>query len=362
VDEIKALLAEGIELHELVAPEKLVVKDNRVQSIVCAKMKLIKSESDSRFSPVKIKDEFTEFQADTIIPALGQEIDIDFISPAELRSEKGSYETQIPGVFIGGDAMRGAATIVKAVGDGRKAAIQIAAKAGIVLPSEKLSSDKKMTYSDFMVYKSKRERIDLSITGDHPEFTAESAIRESSRCLQCGDVCSVCITVCPNRANKYYLADATEVPVWKVNFLKDETIVEIDSYLKILQKYQVFNVADFCNECGNCTTFCPTKGQPFSDKPRFCLTPKSFNQTENGFFLSENGRTRTLLHRTGSKIMSLSKAEDHYIFSDPNAMVNFDLTDFKVLDFKNLNGSASEIILSKASEMKVLIDSIHGIL
>ncbi len=360
VDEIKALLAEGIELHELLAPEKLILSGNRITSVVCAKMELVKSSTDSRLSPVKIKDEFIEFQVDSLIPALGQDIDIDFITYGELRTVKGSYETSVPGVFIGGDAMRGAATIVKAVGDGRKAALQIAAKAGIVLPSEKLSSDKKMSYSDFIVRKSQRQKIEASIAGDHPEFAAESAIREASRCLQCGDVCSVCVTVCPNRANNYYMTEAAEVPVWKISFNEATPTFRIESQLKIQQKYQVLNVADFCNECGNCTTFCPTKGSPFSDKPRICLTEKSFNQTENGFLFQNDGANTTLLHRQGDKILKLTKAADFYWYSDDEINVSFGLTDFKIIKADKKGDLNTEALLVNAAEMKVLIDSVHS--
>ncbi len=358
VDEIKALLAEGIELHELLAPEKLEVSENRITSVVCSRMQLVKTDKDSRLTPVKIEGEFVEFAADTLIPALGQEIDIDFISSAELKTEKGSYQTGIPGVFIGGDAMRGAATIVKAVGDGRKAAIQIGAKAGIVLPSEKLSSDKKLSHSDLITRKSKRVKMAEFFLGDHPVFTDESAIREASRCLFCGDACSVCVTVCPNRANQYYLTEAAEVPVWKINFVDGEVSPIIKSHLKIDQKYQVLNVADFCNECGNCTTFCPTKGSPFSDKPRFCLTEKSFNQTGNGFYLQKEGLTTTLFHRKGDKVMQLTKGENLYRYSDVEVEVNFDLNDFQVVTVNKLNYSGSDIVLDKAAEMKVLIDSV----
>jgi putative selenate reductase len=362
VDEIKALFTEGIELVELVAPERLVVRENRISSVVCAKMELVKSPADPRLTPIKIKDEYVEFQVDTLIPALGQDIDIDFVSPADLHTEKGSYETRIPRVFIGGDAMRGAATIVKAVGDGRKAAIQIAAKAGIALPSEKLSTDKQMSHSEFIVRKSKRIKPESDISGNHPDFTAEAAIRESSRCLFCGDVCSVCVTVCPNRANKYYITEAEEIPVWKIDFSNGEPVTTLESYLKIQQKYQVLNVADFCNECGNCTTFCPTKGQPFSDKPRFCLTEKSFNRTDNGFYLQKNSLATTLLHRNGDIVMKLTKNEKVYKFSNNEIAVTFDLFDFHIINTVNLKAAKTEIVLIKASEMKVLIDSAGNIL
>ncbi len=362
VDEIKALLAEGIELHELLAPETLVINEGRIASLVCAKMELVKSETDSRLVPVKIEGEFVEFPVDSLIPALGQEIDIDFITPGELKTVKGSYETGIPGVFTGGDAMRGAATIVKAVGDGRKAAIQIAAKAGIILPSEKISTDKNMSHSDFIVRKSKRVKMDASVASDHVEFTSESAMQEASRCLFCGDVCSVCVTVCPNRANNYYLTQAADIPVWKVDFRENKVSYSIESYLTINQKYQVLNVADFCNECGNCTTFCPSKGSPFSDKPRFCLTEKSFTQTENGFYLLKDGTATTLLHRQSDKTMKMTKDSAFYNYSDQDLQVRFDIVDFHVVESVLLNNGIVSVLLNKAAEMKVLIDSSDTIL
>jgi putative selenate reductase len=362
VDEIKALLAEGIELHELLAPETLVTNEGRIVSLICAKMELVKSGTDSRPVPVKIEGEFVEFPVDSLIPALGQEIDIDFITSGELKTVNGSYETSIPGVFTGGDAMRGAATIVKAVGDGRKAAIQIAAKAGIVLPSEKLSSDKKMSHSDFIVRKSKRLKMEASVAGDHVEFTPESARQEASRCLFCDDVCSVCVSVCPNRANTYYLTQAADVPVWEADFAQAEATYKTESFLRIEQKYQVLNVADFCNECGNCTTFCPTKGSPFSDKPRFCLTEKSFNQTENGFYLQNDGATTTLLHRQGDQVMKMAKDSAFYNYSDQDIQVRFDIVDFHAVESHLLNNTIATVLLKKAAEMKVLIDSADTIL
>jgi putative selenate reductase len=204
--------------------------------------------------------------------------------------------------------------------------------------------------------------MDAEIARDHTEFTGESAIKEASRCLFCGDVCSVCVTVCPNRANNYYLTQAAEVPIWKVDFTNEKPTFEIESYLKVEQKYQVLNVSDFCNECGNCTTFCPTKGSPFSDKPRFCLTKKSFNQTENGFFLNVDGATKTLFHRKTDSISKLVKTANMYQFRDEEIEIDFDLTDFQIVKIETLKPINSKFNLKAAAEMKVLIDSVNPIL
>jgi putative selenate reductase len=170
-------------------------------------------------------------------------------------------------------------------------------------------------------------------------------------------VCSVCVTVCPNRANNYYLTEAEEVPVWKVVFSNGNPSFTIESHLKIEQKYQVLNIADFCNECGNCTTFCPTKGSPFRDKPRICLTEKSFSTTQNGFMFQNEGNNCSLLHNTGTGIISLTKTPDFYLFTGIDVKANFDLKDFNLIHAEILNNNNPELLLAKASEMKILIDN-----
>lgn len=356
VDEIKALLAEGIELHELLAPEKLVIVEKQITGLICAKMQLLKTENETRLTPVKIEGEVVEFEVDTLIPALGQIIDIDFCSPEELQTSNNSYQTCIPGVFIGGDAMRGAATIIKAVGDGRKAAIEIASKVGVVLPSEKLLTDKPLMHSDFIIHKSRRQKMATELTAEQVEFTPELAMQEASRCLQCSDVCSVCVTVCPNRANQYYQTKAEQIPIWKIRVEGLKTHVELDSYLNLEQKYQTYNVADFCNECGNCTTFCPTKGAPFLDKPRFCLTEKSFHTTENGFYFKNESAGVVLMHHKDDALHSLQKSETHYTYSTGGVCVRFNLHDFAIQEIEQ--NPETELVLKKAAEMKVLIDNV----
>lgn len=65
--------------------------------------------------------------------------------------------------------------------------------------------------------------------------------------------CDKCIPVCPNDANfTFHMASTPEVPV--------------------TEERQIGNFADFCNDCGNCDTFCPEDGGPFVLKPRFFVS------------------------------------------------------------------------------------------
>ncbi|MBW6490474.1 MAG: putative selenate reductase subunit YgfK [Lentimicrobium sp.] len=358
-EEIEELLAEGIDLLELLSPEKINVRDGRIVSLLCAKMRLEAAKPGSRPVPVKTGEALVDFPVDTLIPALGQEIDIDFALPEELRSEAESYETQLENVFIGGDALRGAATIVKAVGDGRKAAIQIAAKAGIVLPSEALQSDKNIQLRELMVRKSERVKMDPAIQGFQVHLSKEEAKSEAERCLLCNELCNVCVTVCPNRANIYYHAEAATIPVWQIDFRANDPQFSQKEPLTINQKTQVLNIADFCNECGNCTTFCPSSGKPFSDKPRFCLTERSFNQTDNSYLLKQSESETILLHRNGDQIRKLEKNKLHYLFSNQQIEVKFDLGDFSLLEGKRIMKVDGPFDLTVASEMKLLMDTLE---
>jgi putative selenate reductase len=55
------------------------------------------------------------------------------------------------------------------------------------------------------------------------------------------------------------------------------------------QAVQTLNIADFCNECGNCTTFCPTAGAPYRDKPRFWIDREGFQEAKDDAFRMERG-------------------------------------------------------------------------
>ena len=99
-------------------------------------------------------------------------------------------------------------------------------------------------------------------------YTEQQARAEAQRCLDCHTFCSFCVGVCPNLALQTY---ATDEPG--------------------RQAFQVAVIADLCNECGNCTTFCPASGQPYRDKPRLYLNRADFEeQRDNAFMVfHENG-------------------------------------------------------------------------
>ncbi len=77
-------------------------------------------------------------------------------------------------------------------------------------------------------------------------------------------MCTKCVEVCPNRAN-------TMIRV--ANGFRDE--------------WQISHLDAFCNECGNCATFCPWDGKPYRDKLTIFASEEDLrNSTNPGFFLS----------------------------------------------------------------------------
>jgi putative selenate reductase len=123
--EIEAVKLEGIEVIELANPVRVKSIDGRVTGLVCTRNVLAMKEKDGRPVPIAVPGSEFEISCDTIIPAIGQQLAIDFLEAAQLRTVPGSYKTQIPNLYIGGDALRGASTAINAIADGRKAALEI---------------------------------------------------------------------------------------------------------------------------------------------------------------------------------------------------------------------------------------------
>lgn len=357
-EETEAALNEGIGLLELLSPEQIQIKDGHIVALSCAKMKLITPADGGRAVPCKTDEPLITLPADTLIPALGQEADIDFATPEELSLRPGSdFETQLDHVYIGGDAARGAATIVKAVGDGRRAAAAIAASAGIAPETENTPAENHPEKSELIIRKSKRVNIDHAMENATPLLNADTAREEASRCLQCDELCNICVTVCPNRANISYRTPAVEIPQWKMLNHNNGVSFEQCGTLKTEQSTQVLNLAGFCNECGNCTTFCPSSGAPFRDKPRFCLTEESFNKTDNGYMLQRANGRLSLLHRLGDQVSRLTRQPDSYLYETGNLKVAFDPTDFRPSGPEIKDSGMVNPDLSEASTLKFLLDN-----
>ncbi len=308
-EEAEIMEEEGIEILVLASPVAITKTENGL-NLRCIKMQLSDYDADGRRKPIPIPNSDFNLEFDSIITAIGQEIVLDFFPDDKLIVDETTYETQITNIFAGGDAVRGADSLINAIADGQKVSKTILSRIEKEL-NLNLIHAQKLDDAGFQKKLSKREfGIDIpsipleqrnSFDLVHPLLTVEEAMAEASRCLYCDDICNICVTVCPNIAN---IAIKTE-PL-------DIKIPGSNKTYKIEQTNQIINIGDFCNECGNCATFCPTSGAPYKVKPKFYLSKESFNLEDNCYYLEEG----KLYFKKNGNIATLSKTDNKIIYEN----------------------------------------------
>ena len=131
IEEIKHAKAEGVEFLPLHNPIEYIPDENgRVKQMRLQKMTLGEPDESGRRSPVEIPGAIETVDADTVIVGIGvspNPIVPSSIAGLEVNKKgtivvNGEMQSSIPVIFAGGDIVRGGATVILAMGDGRKAA------------------------------------------------------------------------------------------------------------------------------------------------------------------------------------------------------------------------------------------------
>lgn len=364
--EIKEVIKEGIKIIELAAPEKIIHDKGRVTGVQCSMMELKGLDRTGRPAPVKIAGSEFEILCDTVIPAIGQLIDIDFATAEELATGGTAGKTRLEKIYIGGDAMRGASTAINAIADGRKAAEQIISDAGISYSNPKPVAERGLSKKDLLMKRAIRtyaapeaehsdeKRLTFSLISQPQD--RDSVMHESERCLWCDEMCSICTTVCPNFANRIYEVNPCSIPLQKAVMTdQGKIILKNDGVFEIKQKYQVMNIANFCNECGNCKTFCPTSGAPWKDKPGLHLTTESFNNSDEGYFLSVLSNRKTLAYKQEGNFTTLTELAEDYFFETDFITATFSKTPFTLKEVSFRTPCVKEAHFRRAAEMMILL-------
>ncbi len=131
-EEVHHAKEEGIKFHLLTNPTEILVDENGwVRGMTCIKMELGEPDESGRRSPVEIKGSEFDLEADTVIMALGTSPNPLISSTTEgletnrrgcIVAEEEFGATSKKGVYAGGDAVTGAATVILAMGAGKAAA------------------------------------------------------------------------------------------------------------------------------------------------------------------------------------------------------------------------------------------------
>jgi heterodisulfide reductase subunit A len=207
--EVDAAEAEGVALNFLVAPVRVQEKDGRVAAVECIRMALGEPDASGRRRPVPIPGSEFTVEVDTIIAAIGQTIESEWLELEKqwdrLVIDQGTLETSIPGIFAGGDAVLGPSSVVEAVGNGIEAAESIRRylrKIDLRQGREYAwpRPEEIQVHPGGEVHRAQRARMaELPLAERSAGFaeverglTREQAIAEAQRCLDCA-VCSECM-------------------------------------------------------------------------------------------------------------------------------------------------------------------------
>ncbi|MBM3299679.1 MAG: FAD-dependent oxidoreductase [Deltaproteobacteria bacterium] len=261
---------EGIHVHQLTIPAKVIGSYGKIDALECVMATLGEPDESGRRRPVPIEGSHDRMPVGAVIVAIGQRPDLsNYPDFGLLRlTRKGTIgvrshnqQTCIEDVFAGGDAVTGPATVVEAIGAGKRAARAIHAYLrGLPMPKMTLPRPHAMIEPGRMDYHKKsfiqRQEIPLidldrrMHTFDRVELGLDEAAakQEAMRCLRCDvcERCGKCVDVCRDRlgvsAIKFYHAGESSL------ILKD--------HLHGLPE---------CIGCASCVNICPTGALQMED-------------------------------------------------------------------------------------------------
>ena len=263
--ELKLAIDEGVNLVELAAP---VAQENG--KLKLEKMKLGEPDASGRRSPLAT-GEFFEIPCDLVISAVGEKVDAKLMADNGIEMErKGpAFKTNVENVWCAGDAHRGPATVVEGIADAAAFAEAVIGEAHTYDIPEAAYPSKAQAIAKKGILK-----------------MAKDACCEGSRCLDCNTVCENCADSCPNRAN---------------------VVIKLSD-----GRHQILHIDKMCNECGNCTQFCPYASEPCRDKFTLFQTKEDM----------EDSRNAGVLFLGGDKVLVRMAEVKEYDLSQPNELPN----------------------------------------
>ncbi len=225
--EIEDALEEGVKINCSWGPERFEGKEGKVSG-VSLKWCTSVFDSDGRFTPSYNAKETTSTSADTVVVAIGQAADLSFlgkessletIGDVALKSDEITLETNLPGVFAGGDGVTGPKSVIEAIFHGHEAAISI----DRYLKGEDLrkgrirEKEEPAPRPEDRVFelKPRQKEEKLPVTGRRENWqeitgslTEEQAISEAKRCMNCGYCCEClqCVEACKAEAINHEMA------------------------------------------------------------------------------------------------------------------------------------------------------------
>jgi len=296
LEEIEEAETEGIIVHPGFGPKRVLGRDGRVVGLECLKTKYVFDEN-KRFNPAFYENSETQFECDTVILAIGQAPNLDFLRPDDgveisprglIQVSRGTLMTSAPGIFAGGDCAFGPRLIIDSVGDGKRAAVGIDEYLrGTKHPEPQVRVEILNRWQMAVDYMNlRRQAIPMlpldrrtGMTEVELPYTEQEAMAEAQRCLKCyintilegseADgtdciVCGGCVDVCPENCFELVPLDRIEFDSMAIDAIANSP----ESYGFALEGIQPEELGSItgtamikdetrCIRCGLCALRCP---------------------------------------------------------------------------------------------------------
>ena len=218
--EIRDAEEEKVQFNFLTTPVRVIAENDRVVGLACIRMKLGAPDKSGRRRPVPIEGSEFTFDCDTVVPAIGQRVDLTLLEGVEgvettawktIIVDDVTKQTSRPKLFSAGDCETGPGALITACAGGRKAAQSI----DRLINGQALEYTREdcfhRLYKDVKVYDreevlggigmSKRKHLEMlppetrKTSFDEVEkgFSTPEAIAEARRCLRCYRVALVAV-------------------------------------------------------------------------------------------------------------------------------------------------------------------------
>ena len=296
LEEIEEAEEEGIIIHPGLGPKQIIGENGRAVALEVLKTKSV-FDANRRFNPTFYDNSETRLACDTIIMAIGQAPNLEFLSPEDgveisprglVAVNPQTLMTSAAGVFAGGDCVFGPRLIIDSVADGKRAAVGI---------DEFLrGNDHAAPIVEVEVLERHRMPLDLldllrpqipmlplnrrtGVTEVEIGFDAESAMAEARRCLHCWVntvfegtpedgtsciLCGGCVDVCPENCLELVSLDRIsfdEATTGQLAEVRDLLGVELDDVraeeLGVIAGSAMLKDESRCIRCGLCAARCP---------------------------------------------------------------------------------------------------------
>jgi NADH-quinone oxidoreductase subunit F len=206
-EEVESAEDEGLHIHCLSLPTKILGENGSVEAVECAQMMLKEFDRSGRRVPQVIEGSEHVIRADLVIVAIGQRPGppVAAGSKITLTQERSivvnprTFQTTLRGVFAGGDVLGGEGTVIEAISAGQKAAVAIRSYLEEEIPAPIRSREDEETLDIPLPEEEKEIKRSPRIPPKQLElkhrvssfdecvagYSPEEAVEEASRCLRC---------------------------------------------------------------------------------------------------------------------------------------------------------------------------------